>query len=85
MRTVRLSSKDIILDLLKKSSTNIDTILAAVKTKNKKLCDDNIKCECGKSNRSAPEWRHQVRWALQDLKYTGKISFKKETREFSLN
>jgi hypothetical protein len=32
------------------------------------LCDDAVLCEHEGQSYGAPEWRHQVRWALQDLK-----------------
>ena len=32
------------------------------------LCDDGIPCKHNGKKYAASEWRHQVRWALQDLK-----------------
>ena len=33
------------------------------------LCDDDIECAYG----GEPEWKKQVRWAQQDLKFRGEI------------
>lgn len=37
------------------------------------LCDDRICCTCGGVKRNSPEWKHQLRWAQQDLKKNRKI------------
>jgi len=37
------------------------------------LCDDSISCTHGNSKQ--PEWKHQMRWAQQDLKHDGQIEY----------
>jgi len=44
-----------------------------IKSLHPDLCDDAIECTCGGTPNRQPEWKHQVRWAQQDLKYRGEI------------
>ena len=55
-----------------------------VQNKEPDLCDDTIKCECGGFAPNRPEWKHQIRWAIVDLKYSEKITYSKKTKLYSL-
>ena len=81
---VRKISGAIIPKLLADKSRTLEYIFSIIKNKYSKNCDDKIKCKCGKTNRSIQEWKHQVRWAIQDLKYSKKLVYDKESRLYSL-
>jgi len=84
MRILRKNSTKTILDLLKKGPAGSEKIFTKIRARHYTLCDDEIVCECGKWPSKFPEWKHQIRWALQDLKYYGKISYDKESRNYVL-
>ncbi len=46
----------------------VNEIYERVKKTFPELCDNQVPCSCGGVVRKQPEWCHQVRWALQDLK-----------------
>ena len=50
-----------------------DQIYEFVESVHPDLCDDSIECNCGGIPTGQPEWKHQVRWAQQDLKNWGEI------------
>jgi len=70
--------------LLKKKSLTLGPIYEEIKKKYSEDCDESVICNCGDKETSRAEWKHQVRWALQDLRYTGKINYSKKTREYSM-
>ena len=84
VRAVRKISKKIIPELLKSKSKGILAIMEHVQNKEPDLCDDTIKCECGGFAPNRPEWKHQIRWAIVDLKYSEKITYSKKTKLYSL-
>jgi len=84
MREVRRKSKEMILEILAKDSSTIKEFYKSIKKTHTKICDEEIKCTCGKNNGTSPEWKHQVGWALEDLKYRGKITYDKKTKLYSI-
>ena len=71
-REVRNLAKEIIPRLLRTSGPwPMADIYASVQNASEELCDDAFPCEHKGQPYGAPEWRHQVRWALQDLKHEG--------------
>ncbi len=84
MRSVRKVSKTIIPEILSKSPIKIANIIEEIKKQCPDLCDDDIKCECGGNTKNKPEWKHQIRWAVADLKYLGKITYSKETKMYTI-
>jgi len=86
IRNVRKLAQLEILNILKNGPSTVKNITKIIQSKNKKICDDSITCDCsGRKNSSRPEWKHQIGWAVQDLKYVGEIKFNPNTREYSLN
>ncbi len=84
IRSIReVARYDILLLLGKKPKTSVE-IFKFIKSNSGNLCDDSITCVCGKSYGERPEWKHQIRWALQDLKHYGKIDFNKQTKKYFL-
>ena len=81
---VRKLSRELIPRLLADKSRTLEYLFSSIKNKHSKNCDDKIKCQCGKTNRSNPEWKHQVRWAIQDLKFNKKLVYDKESKLYSL-
>ena len=81
---VRKKSKPLILNFLKKKPKTIEQIYNKTSNAFPEICDNSIICQCGSTNRKIPEWKHQVRWALQDLKYHSQITFDKEQRMYSI-
>ena len=77
---IRNLIKPTILQLLKSKPRTIEFIYNKTSNKFPHKCNNDIKCECGNKIRKSPEWKHQVRWAIQDLKYHGKIKYNKETK-----
>lgn len=71
--------------LVKKNPLTALKIINSIYADNVELCDNDVKCSCGKFTRKSPEWKHQIRWAILDLKYRGKIRFNEKTGEYSLN
>lgn len=84
VKKIRNLVKPLILQLLKSKPRTIEFIYNKTSNNIPEFCNNNIKCECGGKIRKVPEWKHQVRWAIQDLKYTGKISYDKESKLCSL-
>lgn len=81
---VRKVSKKIIPELLEDGPKGILAIMEYVQNKKLDLCNDSIKCECGGFAPNRPEWKHQIRWAIVDLKYSEKITYSKETKIYAL-
>lgn len=79
----KISQKEI-PKILEKGPSKLAAIYKIIQDKNTNLCDGFVKCTCGDKETGRPEWKHQIRWALQDLSYTGKINYERETREYSL-
>ena len=73
VRSVRKITREILVPVLQEKPRNMMQIWKIIKKDNPELCDDEIKCTCGKKEGTAPEWKHQVRWGVQDLKYNKKI------------
>jgi len=85
IRTVRKISRVIILDILKEKPRAIKEIFVIIRSKNKELCDDKVICMCGRTfGYNWPEWKHQIQWAIQDLKYAEKIQYDKENKIYSV-
>lgn len=82
--SVRKISQKEIPRILEKNPLKLGSIYKHIQDKNPKLCDGTVICNCGDKETSRPEWKHQVRWALQDLKYNGNIDYDKNTKEYSL-
>lgn len=59
-------------------SLKTNQIYKHIKSLHPNLCDDDIECTCGGIPNRQPEWKHQVRWAQQDLKYRGEIELVNE-------
>ncbi len=64
---VRSECHSYLPSLLAKKPMNIETIYNNVKETIPDLCNDAILCSCGGLERNEPEWKHQVRWALNEL------------------
>lgn len=84
IRDVRKFAAEDIPKFLKKSSLTLAPIYDAMKEKYSDNCDKTILCSCGNLTTIRPEWKHQVRWALQDLKYSGVIKYDSKTRKYTL-
>lgn len=82
VRIVRQISKPIIIKFLEEKSFTLNEVAEQIKNKLPKNCDNLVMCEC-KGGSAYPEWRHQVRWALQDLKSLGKIKFERTQKTYS--
>jgi chorismate synthase len=66
--------RDTIRQLLRSSGpAATHEIYEHVRLKHPEFCDDSIECRCGGVESGQPEWKHQVRWAEQDLKYAGEV------------
>lgn len=81
VKIIRRISKPIIIEYLEEKSYTLNEITDIIKKNLSKSCDDSIICEC-KGGGVHPEWKHQVRWALQDLKSVEKIQFKKTHKTY---
>lgn len=82
---VRKLSRELIPKLLANKPRKLEYIFSRMKEEYSQNCIDEIKCECGKYNRSSQEWKHQVRWAIQDLKYNKKLIYDRKSGLYSLN
>jgi len=69
--------------ILKDNPQNSKFILSKFKEIHSGFCDDEFICKC-KSSPRYPEWKHQVRWAIQDLKYHSIITVDKTTKFYSI-
>ena len=86
-RKIRKLAREFIPKLLEKEPLAAKIIVEKTKVKFPKNCDDSIKCECGgknQKNSGRPEWKHQVLWAIQDLKYSKKIVFDSDKKNYCL-
>lgn len=84
IKNIRKISRNIIIEHLKNGPSTVHQIWDLVQTTNKKICNNSVECTCGKNRGTTPEWKHQVRWALQDLKYTNKIGYNNTKQEYFL-
>lgn len=84
IRSIRKNGKKQILKILTDKPHSTNEIIDLIKEKNQDLYDDSIKCECIGGSETTPEWQHQLRWAIQDLKYQGKLTFDPTTRKYKL-
>jgi len=82
VRKIRKLSNKYILALLSKKPLTSKEIIKKVKEKFPKYCDDEVICICESGGRTK-EWQHQVRWAINDIKYNKKIKFNKNTKKYS--
>ena len=55
-----------------------------MKEKFTEYCNDDIKCRCRENTSKKPEWEHQVKWAILDLKYKGMLTFEKESKVYTI-
>jgi len=85
MKELRKKTIELIPVLLKQRPLTIVHIFKKIQKKHKNLCDNTIICKCGKESSSIPEWKHQIRWAIQDLKFMKKITYDKEKKQYLLN
>ena len=85
IQTIRKESKPQILEILQKKSLQTEKILQVFEAKFSKGYDKSIMCTCGKNKGNNPEWKHQIRWAILDLKYTNQIIHDVGTKKYSLN
>ncbi len=72
-KSVRTAAKARILRILGHDSMSMHLIYSRFKTLESDLCDDSIDCEHAGVIYGGHEWKHQVRWALQDLKSRGRV------------
>ena len=70
--------------ILKDRPQNSKFILSKIKEKHPGFCDDKFLCQCSSASKSYPEWKHQVRWAIQDLKFNSIINIDKTTKFYSI-
>lgn len=82
--SIRKITRDQLISFLIKKPQTIEEILKFIQSNNESLCDDSIPCVCGKKTGTYPEWKHQVRWGLQDLKYNKKIDRDQQTKKYFL-
>lgn len=84
IQAIRKESKSQILEILKKKSISISEIIKIFEDKFSIKYDKSVMCTCGKNRGNKPEWKHQVRWAILDLKYTKKIILNINTKKYIL-
>ncbi len=65
--------------------SNIQEIYSDVIARFPSECSDANMCTCGGISGTQPEWKHQVRWALQDAKHQGFVSYDRSTKLWSRN
>jgi len=83
IRAVRGLAKIEIPKILKNRPQNSKFIISKFKEKQSGFCDDNFLCKC-KNQSKMPEWKHQVKWAIQDLKYASIIKVDATTKFYSM-
>ena len=86
-RKIRKLAREFIPKLLEKEPLAAKIIVEKTRVKFSENCDNSIKCECGGKNQKdsgRPEWKHQVLWAIQDCKYSKKIVFDSEEKNYRL-
>lgn len=81
---VRKLARELLPKILDNKSKDLQYILAMIKKKYPENCDDETKCQCGEHVRKSPEWQHQVRWAIQDLRYHKVLAYDKKSKLYSL-
>ena len=80
--SIRTITRKFLIPILEEKPHKMSQIWKLVKKNHKKLCDDSVKCTCGNRSSKSPEWMHQVRWGVQDLKYHGWVELDKETGKY---
>ncbi len=81
-RELRKLCREVLRMVLTRPST-IQEIYSEVIDRFPTECNDAVLCTCGGISRTQPEWKHQVRWAMQDLKYQGFVSYDQSTKLWS--
>ena len=81
---IRGLAKKEIPKILRKKPLTSTFILSRIKETYTEYCDDDYFCQCGKISGKQPEWKHQVRWAIQDLKFNSMIQYDKREMSYSL-
>ncbi len=82
-RNVRLKSSEFILKMLNEKPHSTLEIIKQIKKDLPSLCDDKIICNCSPSSKY-PEWTHQVRWAVQDLKSKKLVEFNIKSKQYNI-
>ena len=82
-RKIRKLAREFIPKLLEKEPLAAKIIVEKTRVKFPKNCDNSIKCECGQGS-ERPEWKHQILWAIQDCKYSKKIVFDSDKKNYCL-
>lgn len=81
---LRKVAREIIPTILERNAVTSNTVLSKIKAKHADLCLDEIICNCGNKKTYMPEWKHQVYWALNDLKSRNKLNYDSKTKTYSL-
>ncbi len=79
-KLARKAIPQILMDVPQKSNF----ILSKFEEKYSEKCDNNFLCKCKNQSGSSPEWKHQVRWAIQDLKYNSLIQYDNGSETYSI-
>ena len=82
IRSVRKITRETLPAILEERPRSMMQIWKIIRKNNEEVCDDSVKCSCGSKGGYQPEWQHQVRWGVQDLKYHKKIELNRETRKY---
>ena len=85
LKELRTKSRELIPELLATSSKGTNQIFSEIRKKAPDLCDDKIICQCGRKLKKTPEWKHQIRWAIQDLKLKKVITRDIENKVYKIN
>ena len=85
LKKLRVKSRELIPELLTTSSKGTNQIFTEIRKKVPDLCDDKIICQCGRKPKKTPEWKHQIRWAIQDLKLKKIITRDIENKVYKIN
>ena len=85
LKELRVKSRELIPELLTTSSKGTNQIFTEIRKKVPDLCDDKIICQCGRKPKKTPEWQHQIRWAIQDLKLKKVIARDIENKVYKIN
>jgi len=83
IRKLRKLSREYLIKLLDIGTLNSKEIIDEIKLKFPEYCDDKIICTCRQGG-SYKEWKHQIQWAIQDLKHNKKIEYNKKIRKYSI-
>jgi hypothetical protein len=64
---------EIPLVLAERGPSKTHQLYSSIRERVPEYCDESILCACGGIARDEPEWKHQLRWAQQDLRKAGII------------